>query len=89
MEALVRRCSVKKVFLENSQNSQENTCVRDFFNKVASLRPQACNFTKKEVFSCGFCEISKNTFFYRTRSVAASDFAIINGRLFLKFSKKR
>ena len=34
------------------------------------------NFIKKEavaqVFSCGFCEISKNTFFYRTPPVAAS-----------------
>ena len=34
------------------------------------LRPQACNFIKKEtlvqVFSCEFCEISKNTFFHRT-----------------------
>ena len=31
------------------------------------LWPQACNFIKKEtlvqVFSCEFCEISKNTFF--------------------------
>ena len=26
-EAVVQRCSVKKVFLEISQNSQENTCV--------------------------------------------------------------
>ena len=35
-----------------------------FFNR---LWPQACNFIKKEtlvqVFSCEFCEISKNTFF--------------------------
>ena len=35
----------------------------------------ACNFIKKEtlaqVFSCEFCEISKNTFFYRTPLVAA------------------
>ena len=34
------------------------------FNKVAG---QTCNFIKKEtlaqVFSCEFCEISKNTFF--------------------------
>ena len=30
-EAVVRRYSVKKVFLEISQNSQENTCVRDSF----------------------------------------------------------
>ena len=35
-----RSCSVKKVFLEILQNSQENTCARDsFFNKVAGLRP--------------------------------------------------
>ena len=30
-EAVVRRCSAKKVFLEISQNSQENTCARDSF----------------------------------------------------------
>ena len=30
-EAVVRRCSVKKVFLEISQNSQENTCARVSF----------------------------------------------------------
>ena len=28
LEAVVQRCSVKKVFLEMSQNSQENTCAR-------------------------------------------------------------
>ena len=42
-----------------------------FWNKVA-----ACNFIKKEtltqVFSCEFCQISKNTYFYRTPPVAAS-----------------
>ena len=27
-EAVVQRCSVKKVFLEISQNSQESTCAR-------------------------------------------------------------
>ena len=30
-EAVVRRCSVKKVFLEISQNSQENTCAKISF----------------------------------------------------------
>ena len=73
-EAVAQRCSVKKVFLEISQNSQENTCARvSFFIK---LQAAACNFIKKEtlaqVFSCEFCEISKNTFFYRTPPVAAS-----------------
>ena len=38
LEAVVQRCSVKKVFREISQNSQENTCVRvSIFNKVAGL----------------------------------------------------
>ena len=30
-EAVVQRCSAKKVFLEISQNSQENTCARVSF----------------------------------------------------------
>ena len=30
-EVVVRRCSVKKVFLEILQNSQENTCARVSF----------------------------------------------------------
>ena len=30
-EVVVRSCFVKKVFLEISQNSQENTCARDSF----------------------------------------------------------
>ena len=62
-EAVSQTCSAKKVFLEISQNSQENTCV--------------CNFIKIETlaqtFSCEFYEISKNTFSYRTPPVAASD----------------
>ena len=60
------RCVLlKRVFLEISQNLQENTCTWDsFFNKVAGL---GLNVIQKEflaqVFSCEFCEISKNTFF--------------------------
>ena len=57
-------CSVKKVFLKISQNSQENTCARVSFLRPATLLTQ--------VFSCEFCEISKNTFSYRTSPVAAS-----------------
>ena len=74
LKAVVQRCSVKKVFLEISQNSLENTCARDSF--LIKLQAEACNFIKKEslaqVFSCEFCEISKNTFFHRTPLVAAS-----------------
>ena len=36
----LRRCSVKNVFLEISQNLPESTCVGVFFNKVAGLRPE-------------------------------------------------
>ena len=62
------------MFLQISQNSQENTCARvSFFNKVAGA---ALNFIKKEtlaqVLSCEFCEIFKNTCFYRIPPVAAS-----------------
>ena len=51
-----------------------------------SCRPEACIFIKKEtlaqVFSCKFCEISKNTFSYRTPPVSASTMkGIISGSL--------
>ena len=40
-EAVVQRYSVKKVFLEILQNSQENTCVRvSFLTKLKTLAPQ-------------------------------------------------
>ena len=68
-EAVVQRCSVKKVLLEISQNSQENTCARISF----LIKLQAKKEILAQVFSCEFCEISKNTFFYRTPLVAASD----------------
>ena len=59
-EAVVRSFSIEKVFLEISQSSQENN------------RLEACNFIKKEVlaqvFSCEFCEISKNTLFLQNSS---------------------
>ena len=57
----------KKGVLRNSQNLQEKTCARVSF--LIKLQTEACNFINKEtlaqVFSCEFCEISKNTFFYR------------------------
>ena len=56
------------MLIETLQNSQENPCARVSFY---------CNFIKKEtmaqVFSCEFCKIFKNTFFYRTPPVAASN----------------
>ena len=35
IEAVAQSCSVKKVFLDILQNSQENTCTRVTFNKFA------------------------------------------------------
>ena len=78
IKAVVHRCSVRKVFLEISQNSQENTY---FFNKK---KPEACNFIMKEtlaqVFSCELCEISRNTFLHRTPLVVACLYLAIISR---------
>ena len=74
-EAVVRKCSIKNMFLEISQNSQKNTCAKVSF--LIKLQPQTCNFIKKEalaeLFSCEFCEISMNTFSYRTPPVVVSE----------------
>ena len=69
-EAVSQRCSVEKVFLEISQNSQENICARVSF--LIKLQAEACNFIKKEALAQVFCEIFKNTIFYRTPLMAAS-----------------
>ena len=58
---------------------------------LANHRPGACNFIKKEtlaqVFSCEFCKIYKNTFYYRTPLVAASG-VLINFAILEPFSNK-
>ena len=64
-EAVAQRCSVKKVFLEISQNSQEDTCARVPFLIKKETVAQA--------FSCKFCKISLNTFSYRRPPVATSN----------------
>ena len=55
------------------------------------IQPQACNIIKKEtlahVFSCEFCEISKNTFFTEHLRVTRSIKALIKTAL-LVFAKK-
>ena len=53
----------KKGVLTNSTKFTGNTCASLFFNKV----------TLAQVFSCEFCEISKNTFWHRTPLVADSE----------------
>ena len=73
----------EKVFLEISQNSQENSCVRVSF--LIKLQASPWNFIKKEalaqVFSYEFCEISKNTFFTEHLWATAS----VNGFMYLRW----
>ena len=57
-EAVTQTCSVKKVFLEISENSQENTCTRVSFLIKFQTQARPVNFEK--------------TFFHRTPPVAAS-----------------
>ena len=70
VETAVRRCSVKMVFLEILQNSQENTCARVSF----SIKKE----TLAQMLSCEFCKISKNTFYYATPLVAPSVYEGVN-----------
>ena len=68
--AVVRRCSVKKVFLKISQNTGENICARVSF--LIKLQADACEFIKKEtlaqVFSCEFSEIFQRNLFPQNTS---------------------
>ena len=62
-EAVAQMCSVEKVFLEISQNSQENTCTRASFLVML----QACNFIKKSLwhrcFPLNFVKFLRTSFF--------------------------
>ena len=77
-EASTKVVLKQKVFLEISQNSQEHTCARASF--LMKFHAGACNFIKKDtlaqVFSCEFCEISKNTFFTEHLRVTATGVSI-------------
>ena len=77
-EAVAHNCSVKKMFLEISQNWQEKTSTRVSF--LIKLQASDMQFFKKdflaEEFSCEFCKISQNNFPYRTPPVAAPIFII-------------
>ena len=65
-KAAVRRCFSKQIVLKIPQYIQENTC-------VGAFRP--ATFFKKDSNTgapCGYYEIFKNRFFYRTPPVTAS-----------------
>ena len=77
-EAVAQVCSAKKVFLNISQNSKENTCAWVSF----LIKSQA--ETLAQVFACQFCEISGNTVSYRTPLVAAFDYYHYLDQLFFR-----
>ena len=89
MKVASDKCSVKKVLLVNdvlvkgaglplriiwstSFFSPELFWLRTLLRELRTLN-FITNETLAQLFSCEFCEISKNTFFYRTPAVAASD----------------
>ena len=82
-----QRCSVRKVILRNfAKFAGKHLCQSLFLTKLLA----ACNFITKEtlaqVFSCEFCEISKNTFFTEHLWVTAS---VCSCRKSFKLSLKR
>ena len=66
-EAVVQRCSIKKVFLEILQNSQENTCAT-----VSFLMSHLCQRIWHWCFLVNYVKFLRIPFFHRTRLVAAS-----------------
>ena len=71
-----RKFSIKNVFLDISQNYQENTCARDsFIIKLQIFGPQL--YLKKEILaqalSCAFCVISMTNFFTKHLRTTATD----------------
>ena len=58
-----QRCSIKQVFLEISQNSQENICTRASF----LIKLQVCNFIRKRLwhrcFPVNFVRFLRTPFF--------------------------
>ena len=80
-EAVVRSCSVEKVFLEIFANSQENTCARvsfliklqNFYNNKV-FREEAL----VQVFSGEFCGIFKKPLVAATNSTPFSTISLIN-----------
>ena len=67
-EAVVCRCSSKKLFWKISQISQETAVLESLFNKATGLRSE----TPTQLFSCEVCVIFKNAFFYGKPLMAAS-----------------
>ena len=90
-EAVVRRCSVKKMSLEIFQDSQENTCARvSFFNKVACLSP-ATLLKKSLWYRClpvNFAKFLRTHFFTEHLRTTASEWTICRiGEMVIPFPR--
>ena len=74
-------CSVKTVFLEILQKSQEITCAKAFVKERLLIKKEALVFQKLwSVFLWILWNLYKNTFSHRTPLVAASESFEISGR---------
>ena len=71
--SLLSTCRIFENFSENSLTGYRSSRPEVFY--------KSCNFIKKEtlaqVFSCGFCEISKVKSLYRTPQVTASEVSLL------------
>ena len=67
-QAVVQMCSVKKLFLKTSQNSQEKICARiSFLIRLQATGSQVCKFIKNwlwhKCFSVNFAKFLRAPFF--------------------------
>ena len=68
-----RKYSIKKGLLKNFVKfTGKHFCQSLFFDKGKGLRPANKTENLVQLFSCEFCEIFRNIFFYRKPSVVAS-----------------
>ena len=75
VEAVVQSCSVISILKNISKLIGKHLCPNLFFMKLNASALQPATLLKKiptQVFSCGFCEIFKNSFSYRASLLAAS-----------------
>ena len=90
-EAVVQRCSVKKMLLQISQNLQENICTRVSF--LIELQAQDCNFIKNEVlaqmFPVNFVQFLRTPFYIEHFWCLVLFFAKIVNGLALNISAKK
>ena len=72
-----RRCFIKEDVLKNfAKFTGKHLCQSLFVNKIAGLRPQACNFIKKRLlhrhFSENFAKFSRTLFLQNKPNATAS-----------------